>query len=507
MTLASSLAHFVDWRRRDSGRQYYQRGQVAVTDCGPEMVEAIVSGSEAYVVRLTRDADDLRAFCSCPFFEKGEICKHVWAVILQADELKGLRRSRGDLPRRLTTSATVARERGRPRQRSRPSHPYRQSRQSRQYPPGAIPWASSPRARPRPAARPAGGWAGDPLPAGRARHAEKPAAHGPGHDRPAGRRRVGGGRSAAPDRDDLPRLPEPRPHDPLPARPGGAGHRPGGGIRAMARLSRFRRSARSRRRRRGPGLPDRLHGPVLGAPRQGHQGRPAPPLGRRPALGGLAGGARGGGGGLPARRRRCAAATSGWRPPPPPVVLGDSGFLLAGDRLASLADGGSGWSVLLESGKALRVPAAERDELLGRLLAAPDLPPLDLPASMRFEEARPVPRPRLRLLPPRWVRGSPRAELSFLYEGLEVTAGSSRRGLYQPAERRLPAPRSGGRGGRAPSACASSDSGTDPDSFPPAAGAADLHRPGCRRPSPRSSPRAGRWRRRGSSTAPPARSR
>ena len=434
MTLASSLAHFVDWRRRDSGRQYYQKGQVAVTDCGPEMVEAIVSGSEAYVVRLTRDADDLRAFCSCPFFEKGEICKHVWAVILQADELKGLRRSRGDLPRRLTTSATVS-----PRARPAPS---------------AIPSiASIPPIPPIPSWR-------DTLGQLAASHAPDPppALLADGReilyllDVPAtlksrqltvrvmtGRQAGGAWEGVAPlalSRDALPRLPEPD--------------------RTILSLLVLAAGESSRRWYTGYGQALQIPAVCAVPPpaarilvsqigstdrfwaRLGKDIKAGLPLlwdggppwevwleVREEAEGDCR---------LAAVLRRDGERLEAASPP---VVLGESGFLLAGDRLASLADGGSGWSVLLESGKALRVPAAERDELVGRLLAAPHLPPLDLPESMRFEERRPTPRPRLRLLPPRWSRSSPRAELSFLYENLEVAPGSPQRGLYQPAERRL----------------------------------------------------------------------
>ncbi len=56
---------------------------------------------------------------------------------------------------------------------------------------------------------------------------------------------------------------------------------------------------------------------------------------------------------------------------------------------------------------------------------------------MRLEEIAAVPRPRLRLLPPRWDGGWPRAELSFLYEDRAVMADSPERGLYQPDSRRF----------------------------------------------------------------------
>ena len=74
--------------------------------------------------------------------------------------------------------------------------------------------------------------------------------------------------------------------------------------------------------------------------------------------------------------------------------------------LARLAEGNSRWASLLDPEKALRVPAADRDELLARLLAAPDLPRLELPESMRFEEAR---RPPAAPPPPPPLLGARRA--------------------------------------------------------------------------------------------------
>jgi hypothetical protein len=190
---------------------------------------------------------------------------------------------------------------------------------------------------------------------------------------------------------------------------------------------------------------------------------------------------------------------------PLPVLLGASGFLLAGGRISALAAEGLRWAALLKPEAALRVPAAERFDLLERLLAAPDLPRLDLPESMRIEEIAAVPRPRLRLLPPRWERGWPRAELSFLYEDLAVAADSPERGLYQsdsrrfllrdPGAERKGAERLGELGFRLEAQSASST----PPSLQIATGRV-----------PKVVPvllADGRWRRRGSSTAPAARSR
>jgi uncharacterized Zn finger protein len=77
MTLATMLAHFVDWRVRERGRAYFQAGKVEITSWDPERVEAVVTGSQRYDVWLAREDGDLRVFCVCPYFANGEPCKHI----------------------------------------------------------------------------------------------------------------------------------------------------------------------------------------------------------------------------------------------------------------------------------------------------------------------------------------------------------------------------------------------------------------------------------------------
>ena len=110
MTLATLLAHFVDWRVRERGRQYFQTGKVQIVSAGPEVVEAAVSGSEEYRVSLRREEANLWVFCTCAFFETGEPCKHVWATVLAADERKALRGSAGDLPRTILLPGAAHRQ-------------------------------------------------------------------------------------------------------------------------------------------------------------------------------------------------------------------------------------------------------------------------------------------------------------------------------------------------------------------------------------------------------------
>ena len=48
-------------------------------------VDSRVKGSKVYLVRLTLGRVSLDVACTCPYFEKGEECKHVWATMLAAD--------------------------------------------------------------------------------------------------------------------------------------------------------------------------------------------------------------------------------------------------------------------------------------------------------------------------------------------------------------------------------------------------------------------------------------
>ncbi|HEX4498205.1 MAG TPA: SNF2-related protein [Thermoanaerobaculia bacterium] len=421
MTLAALLAHLVDWRVRERGREYFQAGRVRLTECGPEVARAEVTGTETYPVSLTREEDTVWAVCSCPFFAGGAICKHIWATILAADERKGLRGPYGDVPRKLRLPS-----------------------EAKERPHGGPPPAPTWRDRLHELA-------------GRPPLTPAPSATLDGReilyllDVPTtlkssrltlrvmtGRRTPEGPwQAVAPinlTRDAVQRLPEPD----------------------RTFLSLLILAAAETSGTRGysgysyqvptvcpvPPVAAEVLIPQLGATdrfwtRPGKEIRMGAPITwdagppwevwleirEEPGVVRLAAALRRGderlGGGVP------------------PVVLGESGFLLAGDRLARLAEGGSRWAALLDPEKALRVPAAERDELIGSLLAANPLPPLDLPEPMRYEEARLAPRPFLRLLPPRWLRNPPRAELSFLYEGREVAPSSPQRGLYQPAERRF----------------------------------------------------------------------
>ncbi len=84
---------------KERGGIYFRQGQAKVVDHAVGTFETLVHGSRRYDVRLdlaaVRGKPHLVAHCTCPFFDQGDLCKHIWASILQADE-SGWGASRGE---------------------------------------------------------------------------------------------------------------------------------------------------------------------------------------------------------------------------------------------------------------------------------------------------------------------------------------------------------------------------------------------------------------------------
>jgi superfamily II DNA or RNA helicase len=127
-----------------------------------------------------------------------------------------------------------------------------------------------------------------------------------------------------------------------------------------------------------------------------------------------------------------------------PLLLVRGGLVFWEDRVTRLRDFGAfHWISLLRQQGAVSVPAKQKDDLLTELFRLPNLPRLDLPEELRVEEARPAPRPCLKVKPPErrgwggretaWLLG----EVSFDYDGQMVHAKQPGRSVYQPEQRRL----------------------------------------------------------------------
>jgi superfamily II DNA or RNA helicase len=85
MSLKGRLSHEFAGRIRDRGFAYFRSNAVEILEHSKSHVEARVNGGEGYLVRLTLGRVSLDVACTCPYFEKGEECKHVWATMLAAD--------------------------------------------------------------------------------------------------------------------------------------------------------------------------------------------------------------------------------------------------------------------------------------------------------------------------------------------------------------------------------------------------------------------------------------
>ena len=75
---------------RNRGHAYFQSGQVRIRQSSDQYVTAAVSGSRRtpYAVEIDLcGAEDgqVVATCTCPHYEDGYLCKHIWATLLEMD--------------------------------------------------------------------------------------------------------------------------------------------------------------------------------------------------------------------------------------------------------------------------------------------------------------------------------------------------------------------------------------------------------------------------------------
>ena len=83
-----SLIPRVSGRTRAKGGDYFRSGGVLEIGGGEWSAHAIVRGTRDYRVDLRRESgtDRFTASCECPYYiDRAEICKHIWAALLEAD--------------------------------------------------------------------------------------------------------------------------------------------------------------------------------------------------------------------------------------------------------------------------------------------------------------------------------------------------------------------------------------------------------------------------------------
>ena len=94
-------------------------GAVVAISGGEWTAHAIVRGGRNYRVEIARDREGFRASCDCPYFtDRAQVCKHIWAAIIEADE-----RSLLDGSGSLTSDAYLEADLSRASTRKRPNVP------------------------------------------------------------------------------------------------------------------------------------------------------------------------------------------------------------------------------------------------------------------------------------------------------------------------------------------------------------------------------------------------
>lgn len=71
---------------RDRGSHYIQDGRVKINRADVKGVEAEVSCTRSFHVTIDLTTPEPTAHCDCSYFHGARVCKHVWAVVLAAEE-------------------------------------------------------------------------------------------------------------------------------------------------------------------------------------------------------------------------------------------------------------------------------------------------------------------------------------------------------------------------------------------------------------------------------------
>lgn len=104
MSLAALLSFQVENQVQWKGRQIFRAGGVKFVDVTPATVIAQVTGNDTYEAGLHFSDGEIESFCTCPAFEKYGPCKHLYALILEADRVGAISEARSFKSLKLVTS-------------------------------------------------------------------------------------------------------------------------------------------------------------------------------------------------------------------------------------------------------------------------------------------------------------------------------------------------------------------------------------------------------------------
>jgi superfamily II DNA or RNA helicase len=86
MPLPRALARQVPTAVRGRGEAYFDAGAVVHLEGDQTRLDAIVRGTRPYRVWIARSARELTVSCECEYFrDRQDVCKHIWAALLEAE--------------------------------------------------------------------------------------------------------------------------------------------------------------------------------------------------------------------------------------------------------------------------------------------------------------------------------------------------------------------------------------------------------------------------------------
>ena len=84
MDIASRFANYFPHSIRHRGLQYSFGGLVKFGATSDSHVDGTVRGEAEYDFHVNAHEKTLETWCACPFFNSGNFCKHIWAVLLES---------------------------------------------------------------------------------------------------------------------------------------------------------------------------------------------------------------------------------------------------------------------------------------------------------------------------------------------------------------------------------------------------------------------------------------
>jgi hypothetical protein len=93
MSLVVECSQFFDNRSRLRGDEYFRNRRVRILGVDSDRVCAKVTGSAGYTYEVDIDLSNLPdrvivGECTCPRFNQGDLCKHIWATLRQIQQQK-----------------------------------------------------------------------------------------------------------------------------------------------------------------------------------------------------------------------------------------------------------------------------------------------------------------------------------------------------------------------------------------------------------------------------------